>query len=68
MGISFSIYAHSFKNATRASNEALIYKVSTNNQDEETVFLLVNYTKINYLEISYHVMPSTAGSVDNSKL
>jgi len=28
----------------------------------------VNYTQINYLEISYHVIPSTAGSVDNSKL
>jgi len=44
MGISFFIYAHSFKNTTRASNEALIYKVSNKNQDEETVFLLVSCT------------------------
>jgi hypothetical protein len=28
----------------------------------------LNYTEINYLEFSYHVMPRTAGSVDNSKL
>jgi hypothetical protein len=44
MGISFSIYAHSFMNTTKASNEALIYKESNHNQDDETVFLLVSCT------------------------
>jgi hypothetical protein len=40
----FSIYAHSFKNTPKASNEVLIYKESNRNQDEETVFLLVSCT------------------------